>query len=213
MDDRVVITFIRHGLTKENQEKCYIGWSNPSLSQQGIFKLKAKTYPKSPDVIFSSDLNRCVETVDIIYPNLKPILLKELREMNFGDFEGKTYEELKNHHHYQLWVNNPFQIIPPNGESYLQFQTRIHRAWEKMIEAFQNPLVGHIVCITHGGSIRELLTQYGPSDIKFWDYSIKHGDAISLIGERKEIRRKRRCTLLQAVPLMENENGSNRFTS
>ncbi|MDQ0163094.1 histidine phosphatase family protein [Bacillus alveayuensis] len=207
MVDRVVITFIRHGLTRENQEKRYIGWSNPSLSEQGIRELKSKVYPKSPDRLFSSDLNRCIETANIIYPHLKPILLKELREMNFGDFEGKTFEDLRDDIQYEQWLNDPFQIPPPNGESYASFKKRIHNGWSRILEAFQDPSIKQIVCVAHGGSIRELFTQFGPSDQGFWDYSIKHGDVLSLVGDREEVRRMYRCTLLQVGPLMEKENG------
>jgi len=207
MDDRVVITFIRHGLTKENLEKRYIGWSNPSLCRKGILELKEKTYPKTPDIVFSSDLNRSVETAKLIYPNAKPKLLKELREMNFGQFEGKTYEELKHNEHYQKWVNHPFQITPPEGESYITFQKRVQQAWEKMVRTLENLAVKQIVCISHGGTIRELLTQHGPNNLTFWDYSMKHGDILSLVGKRDEVRRKKRCILLQEGPLTESEIG------
>ena len=52
------------------------------------------SYPGAP-VFYVSPLKRCVETCKIIYPQVTPILVPALSECNFGEWEGKTAEELK----------------------------------------------------------------------------------------------------------------------
>ena len=51
-------------------------------------------YPQV-DAVFSSPLKRCTETAKVIYPDRNPIVLDDLREYDFGEFEGKTAEELQ----------------------------------------------------------------------------------------------------------------------
>ena len=41
--------------------------------------------------------------------------------MNWGRFEGKTYEQLKEETSYQKWLNNPMEAPVPEGESYPDF--------------------------------------------------------------------------------------------
>ena len=64
------IIFIRHGQTKGNEEKRYIGRTDESLSQKGIEEIKNRLYPDA-DTVWVSPMKRCVETAKIIYPDSK----------------------------------------------------------------------------------------------------------------------------------------------
>ncbi|HBS44311.1 MAG TPA: histidine phosphatase family protein, partial [Paenibacillus sp.] len=50
---------------------------------------------------------------------------QRLREMNFGAFEGCTYEELKDNSLYRSWIDNPSTVTPPDGETWAQFDERL----------------------------------------------------------------------------------------
>ena len=89
------ITLIRHGKTEGNLEKRYIGITDEVLCEEGRNEILAKEYPKA-DIVFSSPLLRCIETAGLIYPNQKPVVIDELKETNFGRFEGKNYKDLSN---------------------------------------------------------------------------------------------------------------------
>ena len=84
--------------TAANREGRYVGVTDTPLSQEGIGKLedmnRRYSYPGAP-VFYVSPLKRCVETCKIIYPQVTPILVPALSECNFGEWEGKTAEELK----------------------------------------------------------------------------------------------------------------------
>ena len=86
------ITLIRHGKTSGNREKRYVGITDEALSSEGELEIKTRAYPKA-DIVFSSPMMRCLETAKIIYPDQEPIVIPELRETDFGRFEGKNYLE------------------------------------------------------------------------------------------------------------------------
>ena len=96
------VIFIRHGETDFNKAKLYFGHSDPDLNATGMEQLRntrvlLEKREKTPDIVFSSDLKRCTQSMEIlgIDKKVEKILTEELRELNFGIFEGKTYEEIK----------------------------------------------------------------------------------------------------------------------
>ena len=101
------VIFIRHGETDFNKAKLYFGHSDPDLNATGMEQLRNTRFllekrEKTPDIVFSSDLKRCTQSMEIlrIDKRVKKILTEELREVNFGIFEGKTYEEIKNANYF-----------------------------------------------------------------------------------------------------------------
>lgn len=86
------IHFIRHAITEANEEGRYIGITESPVSQRGRLeldkKLKDFIYP-DVDKVYVSPLKRCIATASFIYPEGYARIVPELREMNFGDFEGK----------------------------------------------------------------------------------------------------------------------------
>ena len=90
------IHFIRHGMTVEDNKGKYIGQTDVPLSKKGIDDLiKYDTLYKYPGVgaVYTSPLLRCVQTCNILYPNIKPEVIRDFAECNFGEWEGKTAKE------------------------------------------------------------------------------------------------------------------------
>ena len=85
------ICLIRHAKTAGNLERRYIGRTDETLCDEGRAALekmiKASAYPAG-EIVFSSPMQRCVETVKLIYPESELHLINGLRECDFGDFEG-----------------------------------------------------------------------------------------------------------------------------
>ena len=98
--------FIRHGMTTANEEGRYVGHQDLSLSLQGEDELRYLkdncVYP-DPPVVFTSPLKRCTETCEILFPDAQPVVMRELIEYNFGEFEGHTAEELQH-----VWLSGAF---------------------------------------------------------------------------------------------------------
>lgn len=209
MDDSVVIALFRHGLTADNEKRAYAGWLDSPLSVNGKKQLY-ETSGRTPgyQMLFTSDLTRCVETSKYLFPNGKPLLLPEFRELHFGKWEGKTHANLENDEHYQQWLEHPFTTIPPDGESFSDFTKRVDEGWKKVMEEMSSSIETRVSIVTHGGVIRYLLSRFAPVKKDFWDWEISNGNGYEMVFTNFEaLRRGERCTLLQAVPLTENPHG------
>ncbi|KMY52030.1 histidine phosphatase family protein [Peribacillus loiseleuriae] len=209
MADGVGITLLRHGMTEANVKKRYLGWTDSQLTAGGMQELERlqSSYPNY-DRLYCSDLNRCIQTANILFPKFEPILKREFREMNFGEWEGRTYEQLLIDPHYKRWLERPFEIEPLQGECYQDFSQRVHQGWIGIVEDMKLKEAKYAAILTHGGVIRDLLVKYAPEKRQFWDWKISYGCGYELCWKSYEkLRRGERCTSLRAVPIMEKENG------
>ncbi|PJN88198.1 histidine phosphatase family protein [Bacillus sp. mrc49] len=205
MADTVAITLLRHGLTVANERRAYLGWSDSPLSVEGEKQILAlrDSYPLY-EKIHTSDLPRCEETARLLFPDAALVKNRSFREMNFGHWEGRTYDELKRDGNYLDWLEHPMEAMVPGGESYPEFSKRVQNGWNEWVADEEGPYV----LMTHGGVIRDLLVRFAPAEKAFFDWGISHGRGYELIWkDRNSLRRGERCTLLQAVPIMANLNG------
>lgn len=209
MDDVVVVALFRHGVTEENKRHAYIGWTDASICEDARLVLAKQIVQPSPyERIVTSDLKRCLQTAEILFPNQSILAFPEFREMNFGQWEGKTYGELAGNPHYEEWINHHFTSEPPEGESYPIFTQRIEKGWQKLNELIVEEGFKSLAIVTHGGVIRYLLSKLGQEKRDFWEWKVPHGNGFELVWSSKEaFRREERCNLLRAVPLTENPAG------
>ena len=89
---------LRHGLTEGNLKGLYLGsGTDMPLCEEGIQRLEKLredfSYPW-PQKLYVSPMKRTVQTAEIIYPDHDYTIVTDLRECNFGEFEGKTFSEL-----------------------------------------------------------------------------------------------------------------------
>lgn len=151
MDGCLAITLLRHGITDDNKRRAYIGWTDSPLSQSSIESLLLlKEKLTEPELVFSSDLLRCVETANLLFC-APPKKNCDLREIHFGDWEGQTFHELQHDEHYQKWLEQPFLIQPPNGESFHEFTIRVDAGWEQVTQQVAESRSHHTAVVTHGG--------------------------------------------------------------
>ena len=127
------LLFIRHGETDHNKNRLFYGHLDPDINQTGIdqlnkTKLKLQKFEEKIDVVFCSDLRRCRQSLEIleISDKVKRNFTKELREINFGILEGKTYKEIEdeNPHYIEQIENNWKYFKVKNGESVFELQNR-----------------------------------------------------------------------------------------
>ena len=92
------LILIRHLKTPGNEKRQYIGSTDEELSEQEVLNFKQKykidSYPQVQQAIVSP-MKRCIQTAELIYPKNQITQEVLLKECDFGIFEGKTYEELK----------------------------------------------------------------------------------------------------------------------
>lgn len=203
----VALTLIRHGKTFNNERNVYQGWLDSPLLPDEIERLErlSSFYPK-PDRILSSDLQRCADTAKRLFPDQRIELNANFRELHFGDFEGKSHEQLKNNPAYQNWLKDPYGYAPANGESWERFARRLQKEWQ-LLHAKYTPAVNEIAIFTHGGVIRFYLERFAPIQKSFWEWQIPFGGGYRLVTTKERLRRNERCTSLSEVPLTEKRNG------
>lgn len=179
-ENQITLVLIRHGETKSNKEHRFLGKTDETLSKEGKIKLeeckKRQCYP-SIDFLFSSPMKRCIQTAEILYPELQPVPVKEWEEIDFGVFEGKNYMELNGDERYQAWIDSNGTLPFPAGESRESFITRCDKGFRRMIEEVkqikereEQKAIGMIV---HGGIIMALLSKYADED--YFDYQVANG--------------------------------------
>ena len=156
------IHLIRHAITDGNVESRYIGLTDIPVNQKGIDAVKKimeeHSYPYI-EKLYSSPLLRCKQTANMIYPDINPVLLDEFVEYNFGDFEGKTFEELKKDPVFAGWIKG--QNSPPNGETIEQLTQRCQIGFAKILDDMMKNKIMNAAVVTHGGIIGHILSQYG----------------------------------------------------
>ena len=107
------IILIRHGMTEGNLKRRYIGTTDEDLINTDCLK---GDYPKCERVV-ASPLKRCIQTAEYIYPNVDIEICDKLKECDFGDFENKSYEDLKDNPDYQRNVTALTSVLPPKLEA------------------------------------------------------------------------------------------------
>lgn len=198
MGNHIIVHLMRHEKTEANLSRKYLGWTDESIiPQQLYFKI-----PIVAKEVYGSDLKRCEETTQLFFPGASFLPHKNLRELNFGDFEMKTYEELKHSQIYRNWIEDPHQFTPPNGESFDEFIQRVMTCFQQIIS--QNKEYTFVV---HGGVIRVLLSMFGPKEQSFQQIMVSHRTIYSLEwSDICDVKEQKRCKLLSVEPIMAKEN-------
>ncbi len=127
---------------------------------------------------------------------------QRLRELNFGDWEGKTYEMLKDNERYQQWLLNWETSAPPNGESGKSFGVRVESFFNGLMESCQKNRRRKILIVTHGGVIRYLLSLC-IEKLSFWEIPVNHNRGYVL--NIKFRNGGWECCSWSEVPIPENE--------
>ena len=180
----ITLYLIRHGATKSNKRHAYLGNTNEPLSNEGgeqiIFYNKSGRYPKEKDnlLILSSPMLRCLQTKDILYPDTRAILLPEWKEIDFGRFEGKNYQDLNGDPDYQRWIDSGGVTAFPDGESRDEFVKRSMAGLELCIECMEDYKQKSAVCIVHGGTIMAIMSSLTGGD--YYDYQVKNGQGYEI---------------------------------
>ncbi len=177
------IHLIRHGISEGNLKKQYIGSTDSPLSAQGAEEIRRKdaagAYPGA-GLFFCSPLRRCRETLKLIYPAAEPEIIEDLRECDFGDWEGKSANELSGDPAYQAWIDGRGTGTPPNGENGGVFMQRTCLAFEKLVERMLRTGKTSAVVVAHGGTIMSILSTYGLPRARFYDWMTEPGSGYSL---------------------------------
>lgn len=165
------IYLIRHGKTAANEQRLYCGSTDLPLSETGMRELRALHYVIAPECFVTSGMKRTEETLQILFGVVPFAVDVRFREVDFGDFEMRSYEQLKEDPAYQVWISGDNEAnVPPNGESGAQMTRRVLQAFRELPEG--------TALIAHGGVIAAIMADLFPEENKHryqWQPENGHG--------------------------------------
>ncbi|GLZ88387.1 hypothetical protein Pres01_44380 [Metapseudomonas resinovorans] len=153
------LDLLRHGETERGGG--FRGSLDDALTDTGWSQMRAGIVGAGPwDVLVSSPLQRCAAFARELEQRLGlPLHFDaDLRELHFGQWEGRSAAELMENHAEglgQFW-NDPYSFTPPDGETLLDFEARVLAAGERLLERFAGK---RVLLVTHGGVIRILVAR------------------------------------------------------
>jgi alpha-ribazole phosphatase len=162
--------FIRHAETEMAGRYC--GHSDPDLNAQGraqLIKLSHLLCAEPFDAVYSSDLRRASHTARAITAgrNIPRVLRPALREIDFGDWEGMSWEQIEqlDPEYAREWIASYPNLAAPSGESFQAFEQRILEEVNHLLERNRGP----IAVVTHAGVLRVVLRHLlGCSEQEAW---------------------------------------------
>lgn len=184
----IELYLIRHGKTEANENHLYCGKSDIPLSEGGIRELqtikKEINYPEG-NKYFTSGAKRANETISILYPGKSYVEINEFWEYNFGDFELKSYDMLKENKDYINWItDNKGQVSCPNGENKLQYKNRIEKAFKEFIDKCYKENIKSAVFVSHGGTIGTILEIFYDNKKSFYEHQPSCGRGYKITLEK-----------------------------
>ena len=175
------IVFIRHLKTPGNERRQYIGRTDEDLSEQAVeeFKLRQEKsigalYPTIQRII-ASPLKRCIQTAELIYPGHEISTEPMIRECDFGKYEQKTYEDLKDEPEYIRWMESGGMTAFPGGEEQTSFRRRCVDGVKKWVSSLLDEEADSAAFIVHGGTIMAALSELSEGAHEFYYWQVENG--------------------------------------
>ena len=176
MNNPAHITILRHGETPLTGLFC--GSSDPELTGDGWDSLVARTKDGAWDRVITSPLRRCHAFAESL--ELPLDVDARVREMDFGDWEGKSTEEVWNADQKALTAfwDDPTANPAPGGEPWAVMCARTSEAFEEIGREAQGQ---RLLLITHAGVMRSLLvTQLGLPFASAWKVSLPTASVLEM---------------------------------
>ena len=154
------IYLVRHGETVWNVEKRLQGWKDSPLTENGLRnaeRLAERLDGTRIDRIFSSDQKRALTTAQIIAKGrgIPVEVISELRELNFGSWEGMTLFEIEDKYpmEYKTYKRNPDKYTSVGGESIEKLFNRVEHALRRISTCGEES----VLVVTHGVTLRAVM--------------------------------------------------------
>lgn len=170
--DLITLFLARHGETDWTNPYRYQGHRDLPLNGTGRKQARAlaqRLAGETLSAVYSSDLQRALETARIVAAGHEMAVVPraELRELNFGLYEGLSPQEVESLHpdSFPAWLANPVAVSPPEGESLAQMMERVKGFLDRVKGERQGQ---QVLVVGHGGSLRAILCLGLGIDLERW---------------------------------------------
>lgn len=172
------VTMLRHSITTDNEQRLYSGSrSNCALSAKGRELAESRGADPSVGLVYVTPMLRTAQTASILFPKAMQVVVPGLTEMDFGDFEGRSADQMEHDAAYRAWVDSMCEDACPNGESRATFVERTNQAFAELVASAIDNDETSLTIVAHGGTLMALLSSYALPHRSYWDWSAKpcHG--------------------------------------
>ncbi|MEI6492101.1 MAG: histidine phosphatase family protein [Verrucomicrobiota bacterium] len=201
----LTLYLLRHGQTSFSRANAFCGAAlNPDLTEDGrqMAECFAKAYGSTPwQSIFSSPLKRTLETAHPICnaTGMSPQVRDGLMEIGYGQWEGKTVEEVEAEFHddYLAWTADPAWYPPTDGEPAVAIAHRSLQVVEEIQKIYDE---GNVLIVSHKATIRILMCSLLGIDVGRFRYRLacpvgsvsiiefgKHGPLLKAMADRDHL--------------------------
>ena len=165
------IYLTRHGQTEWNIEKRLQGHGNSPLTEYGIDRAKElskRIEELDIDCIYTSPIERAYKTA-VILKGDKNVEVKShegLKEMNFGDYEGRITEEvMKENPEWDITaiMKGNLDMRAPNGETLREVRERVKKAMEEIISENEGKT---ILVVAHGITLKAIMAFFEDEEVE-----------------------------------------------
>ncbi len=180
---------VRHGESEWNKLKKVQGQKDIPLTEKGIEQAKLigkRLINEGIEKIYTSDLKRAYDTARIIGKmlNIEVIPSKELREINFGIWEGLTSDIIKSKFskEHELWLKNPEMLKVEGAESILDLQLRAMNEINKII---RDENIDNVLIVSHSATLKTIILGLLNMDIGYFKNMTLNNVSLSIIEFRQ----------------------------
>ena len=168
---------LRHGETEMNVKKVYYGRTDCDLTEKGEAQalLLKSTFADLPlDIVLESPLLRAKRTADLVLGERDVPRLRDdrLMELDFGEWEGKSWQELQGDAVYEEWCKEWQTTRPPKGESFLDLAERVAAFCDDLKKREEQD----ILVVAHHAVLQQIMAYLLEQDpASCWHYAFEQG--------------------------------------
>jgi broad specificity phosphatase PhoE len=166
----LTIFFMRHGETDHSRDDLYCGsGSDPDLTERGaqMAHAFANAYgSKQWSALYCSPAKRARATVQPLAEmlSLTPGVEPGLHEIRYGEWEGKTRDEVRREfpNDYLVWTADPGWNPPTAGETAIEIERRARKTVDDIVAEHPD---GNVLVVSHKATIRVIVCSLLDMDI------------------------------------------------
>ena len=177
------IVLLSHGQTPGNVLKRYIGRTDEPLSEAGERAARAVGAVQGVKRVYVSPMMRARQSAAIAFPQAEQVVVDDLREMDFGDFENLNYQELSGNPNYQAWVDANCETPCPHGESKDGFGRRTANALRELLKQAYEAGESQLVVVAHGGTIMAAMDAFTCGKGSYYSWHVGNCEGYSATVE------------------------------
>ncbi|MCM3721651.1 histidine phosphatase family protein [Solibacillus isronensis] len=177
-----IINYYRHGETVWNKEGRLQGWLDSELTTKGIDQATSVNW--NPEIVFSSDLKRAVQTARLMFPDHTIHKIESLREINLGHWQGSYIKDLQQDEQYYCYLNTPHLFINTTQESFEDVTNRMIAFHEYLLQLPYE----RIAVVSHGVAIACLMSAFHKQPYnELWGYLLDGAGCFSIEGHSDQL--------------------------